>query len=161
MIPSTIQADLFDIYDNDNRSPSESANLYASAIVSLWESAIAPGAGSVTASNVRSTIQQACLDAWDTNQLSPLPSALTIANALNTALSGVIITGGTYGTGPCIPLGLGGLIADLSDIYGIVTTNPSEAAQREAVAIVNFSKATLCIGTGVESPPIPKLGPLT
>lgn len=161
MIPNSLQADLVDIYDNENRSPSESANLYASAIVSLWESAIAPGAGSVTAAPVRSIIQQACADAWGLNQMSSLPTAIVIATALNSALAGVIVSGGAYGAGPCIPLGLGGLMADLTDIYSLITTNPSEAAQKEAAAIVNFSKATLCIGSGVGSPPVPQIGPLT
>lgn len=161
MIPSSLQSDLEKIYSNSDRTPSQAADLYATAIVRLWESAITPGGGSVRASHVKSAIVQGVNSAFSATPPSSIPAAQVIATTLNAALLASIPSGGTFGAGAITPLGLALLISDLSRIYGGLTDNPAEAAQKEAQAIVNFSKATLCIGSGVEAPtPIPKIGPL-
>lgn len=159
--PSSLQSDLLDAYDTDNRNPSDAAQVYATAIINFWETALTPGAGSVNAQIARPTLVAALTNTYSLNRNSPTGAAQIVANALNSGLASVIASGGAYGVGPVTPLGLAALIPELINIYGSTTNNPSQTAQREAQAIFNFTKATLCTGTGVGSPPVPQIGPLS
>lgn len=161
MNPGSLASDLTDQYSSSNRTPADAADLYSQAVVKFWESAIAPGGGSVAAQQVRAGLNSVLENAYSQNQPSGAAMAQVVGLALNQALLGVIISGGTYGVGPITALGGSKLIADLSSIYTSITPNHSQTAFEEAQAIWQFSTATICFGTGVESPPIPKIGPLS
>lgn len=160
LIVNTLSSNLNDIYESDNHSPDKAATLWANAVTDFWNTANTPGFGTVQANGVNAALKAAITDVYSRNTSLSIQSAVQVANALNTTLAGVIASGGLYGTGPVIPLGLGLLIPDLTDIYSQVQNNGSITANLEAQAIWKFTKNTLCIGTGVGSPPVPQIGPL-
>lgn len=160
LIVNTLSNSLRDIYESDNHSPDKAATLWANAITDFWNTTNTPGAGTVQSNGVNAALRSIMTDVYSRNTPLGQPAAIQVASALNTALAGVIASGGIYGTGPVIPLGIGLLIPDLSDIYSTVRRDGAITANLEAQAIWKFTKNTLCIGTGVGSPPVPQIGPL-
>lgn len=160
LIANTLANDLREIYESDNRNPQQAAAVYSKAVTDFWNTAITPGVGSVNANGVTAFLRGILTDVYSRNQPLGNPAALQVASALNTALAGVIASGGVYGTGPVIPLGIGLLITDLTDIYTSISNDGALTARLEAQAIWKFTRNTLCTGTGVGSPPVPQIGPL-
>lgn len=154
--------DLTDIYEKMSSSIPDAANQYTSAVIKYWNTGMAPAAGTITADPARATLYPAVLQAYSLNRSSAQQAATLISQAMGASVPVFIAAGGLYGTGPCAALGTGALQSALVTIYSSLTGEPKQAAQQEAQAIHAFTLATLCTGTGVETPvPIPKIGPIS
>lgn len=154
--------DLANIYEKMSRSIPATADQYTSAVIKYWNTGMAPAAGTITADPARAVLYPAVLQAYSVNRTNAQQAATLISQAMGASVPIFIAAGGLYGTGPCAALATGALQSSLYAIYSRLTGSYQQAAQDEAQAIHAFTLATLCTGTGVETPtPIPKIGPIS
>ena len=143
-------------------TPQTAGQKQATALGNFLTTGQGPGGSSVIGAPAGAAMAPGIISAYST-LLAAVINAKKIATAFDSAVLGVVLSGGVYGSHIAVTTpGPSSLASGLQRIWESQPATPSLAAKKEAKEYKNYMLQCITNGTGIPSVPIPpQTGPIT